>query len=140
MVNEDQPSPATLPFKVPEPPPPAPSRSSSKSTTLLKAPPAKNVPAPAAPNLGAKPVAGEPTVKLTIDGEAVEVRKGTNVLEAAKMLGRDICHFCYHPGLTIAASCRQCLVEIEKMPKLQPSCQQVVAEGMVVHTESPAVV
>jgi NADH-quinone oxidoreductase subunit G len=139
MANEDRPSSGTLPFKVPEPPPPPPVARSNKSTTILKAPPPKDAKAPVAPNLSARPVAGAPTVKLTIDGEAVEVQKGTNVLEAAKMLGRDICHFCYHQGLSIAASCRQCLVEIEKMPKLQPSCQQVVADGMVVHTESPAV-
>ncbi len=96
-------------------------------------------PAPAAPNLPAVPREGDETVKLTIDGQEVVVRKGTNVLEAAKLLDKDICHFCYHRGLSIAASCRQCLVEIEKSPKLVPSCQAVVAEGMVVHTESPAV-
>jgi NADH-quinone oxidoreductase subunit G len=94
---------------------------------------------PRAPNVPAEPLAGEPTVELTIDGRSVTVRNGTNVLEAAKLAGKDICHFCYHPGLTIAASCRQCLVEIEKNPKLQPSCQVAVTPGMVVHTESPAV-
>ncbi|HEY4238369.1 MAG TPA: 2Fe-2S iron-sulfur cluster-binding protein [Kofleriaceae bacterium] len=74
-------------------------------------------------------------VTLTIDGKQVSVPKGTNVLEAARTLGIDISAFCYHPGLPIVAQCRQCLVSVEKNPKLQPSCQQVVAEGMVVHTE-----
>jgi NADH-quinone oxidoreductase subunit G len=74
------------------------------------------------------------TVNLTIDGQAVTVKKGTNVLEAARTLGNDISAFCYHPGLSIAACCRQCLVAIEKNPKLQPSCQTTVGEGMVVHT------
>lgn len=74
------------------------------------------------------------TVTLTIDGQQVTVPKGTNVLEAARTLGLDISAFCYHPGLKIVAQCRQCLVSIEKNPKLQPSCQQVVADGMVVHT------
>jgi NADH-quinone oxidoreductase subunit G len=73
-------------------------------------------------------------VNLTIDGMAVAVKKGTNVLEAARTIGIDISAFCYHPGLPIVAQCRQCLVAIEKNPKLQPSCQQVVGEGMVVHT------
>jgi NADH-quinone oxidoreductase subunit G len=73
-------------------------------------------------------------VTLTIDGQAVTVAKGTNVLEAARELGHDISAFCYHPGLSIAACCRQCLVSIEKNPKLQPSCQTTVAEGMAVHT------
>jgi NADH-quinone oxidoreductase subunit G len=78
------------------------------------------------------------TVTLTIDGHSVTVPKGTNVLEAARTLGLDISAFCYHPGLPVVAQCRQCLVSIEKNPKLQPSCQQVVGEGMVVHTTDPA--
>ena len=77
------------------------------------------------------------TVTLTIDGQPVSVPKGTNVLEAAKLLGIEISAFCYHPGLQIVAQCRQCLVSVEKNPKLQPSCQQVVADGMVVHTSDP---
>ena len=77
------------------------------------------------------------SVTLTIDGQSITVPKGTNVLEAAKLLGNDISAFCYHPGLPIVAQCRQCLVSIEKNPKLQPSCQQVCGEGMVVHTTDP---
>ncbi len=73
-------------------------------------------------------------VTLTIDGHQVSVPKGTNVLEAAKLVGIDISAFCYHPGLPIVAQCRQCLVSVEKNPKLQPSCQQTCGEGMVVHT------
>ena len=99
----------------------------------------ESYPAPKAPNLTADPVEGEDAVTLNIDGEDVTVRAGTNVLEAAKLIDKDICHFCYHPGLSIAASCRQCLVQIEKMPKLQPSCQVAVREGMVVHTNSAEV-
>ncbi len=98
---------------------------------------------PHAPNLGATPVPNADgtvdTVTLTIDGQEVTVAKGTNVLEAANLLGEEVCHFCYHQGLSIAASCRQCLVEIEKMGKLQPSCQVTVGPGMVVHTKSPQV-
>ena len=77
------------------------------------------------------------TVTLTIDGQSVTVPKGTNVLEAARKLGNDISAFCYHPGLAVVAQCRQCLVSVEKNPKLQPSCQQIVADGMVVHTTDP---
>jgi len=73
-------------------------------------------------------------VTLTIDGQQVTVKKGTNVLEAARTLGLDISAFCYHPGLPVVAQCRQCLVSVEKNPKLQPSCQQTCGEGMVVHT------
>ena len=88
-------------------------------------------PGPAAPPA---PPTDPNKVTLTIDGVAVTVPKGTNVLEAAKTLGVDISAFCYHPGLPIVAQCRQCLVSVEKNPKLQPSCQQVCGEGMVVHT------
>jgi NADH-quinone oxidoreductase subunit G len=56
------------------------------------------------------------------------------VLEAARTLGIDISAFCYHAGLPVVAQCRQCLVSVEKNPKLQPSCQQTCGEGMVVHT------
>jgi NADH-quinone oxidoreductase subunit G len=77
------------------------------------------------------------TVTLTIDGHSVTVPKGTNVLEAARTLGVDISAFCYHPGLPIVAQCRQCLVSVEKNPKLQPSCQQPCMDGMVVHTTDP---
>lgn len=83
---------------------------------------------------GTPPPAPE-TVTLTIDGQQITVAKGSNVLEAARQLGNDISAFCYHPGLKVVAQCRQCLVSIEKNPKLQPSCQQIVAEGMVVHTK-----
>ena len=73
------------------------------------------------------------TVSMTIDGKTIAVAKGTNVLEAAKQVGTEISAFCYHPGLSIAACCRQCLVTVEKNPKLQPACQTIAAEGMVVH-------
>jgi len=53
------------------------------------------------------------TVTLTIDGMQVTVRKGTNVIEAARAVGIDISAFCYHPGLSVVAVCRQCLVTIE---------------------------
>ncbi len=76
-----------------------------------------------------------PTVSLTIDGQNVVVPKGTNVLEAAKTTGADISAFCYHPGLSIAACCRQCLVSVEKSGKLLPSCQTEARDGMVVETK-----
>ena len=80
------------------------------------------------------------TVTLTIDGRQVSVPKGTSVLKAAIEAGIQIPYYCYHPGLGIDASCRVCLVKIEKMPKLQTSCSTPVAEGMVVHTQGRRVV
>ncbi len=79
------------------------------------------------------------TVRLTIDGISVTVPKGTLVIEAARRVGVMIPHFCYHPKLKPDANCRMCLVEIEKMPKLQTSCSTPVAEGMSVRTATTVV-
>ncbi len=76
---------------------------------------------------------------LTIDGKEVTVEKGTRVIQAAKQLGIDIPHYCYHPGLSIAGNCRMCLVEIEKTPKLQISCHIECTDGMVVKTSTEKV-
>jgi NADH-quinone oxidoreductase subunit G len=76
------------------------------------------------------------TINLTIEGRPVAVPEGTTILEAAKTAGILIPHYCYHPALPIPALCRMCLVEVEKAPKLAPSCQTTVAEGQVVHVHS----
>jgi NADH-quinone oxidoreductase subunit G len=75
-------------------------------------------------------------VNLTIEGRAVTVPDGTSILEAAKTAGVLVPHYCYHPGLPVAGVCRMCLVEVEKAPKLAPSCVTSVAEGQVVHVHS----
>lgn len=74
--------------------------------------------------------------KLSIDGREVSVADGTTVIQAAEKLGIFVPRYCYHPGLSIAGNCRICLVEVEKLPKLQIACNTPVAEGMVVHTKS----
>ncbi|MBM4193604.1 MAG: 2Fe-2S iron-sulfur cluster binding domain-containing protein [Gemmatimonadetes bacterium] len=71
-------------------------------------------------------------VNLTIEGRPVSVPAGTSILEAAKAAGVLIPHYCYHPGLPVAGVCRMCLVDVEKAPKLMPSCATTVAEGQVV--------
>src|SRR5438309_917977 len=78
-------------------------------------------------------------VHVLIDGKPIAVEKGTLVIEAARRLGVMVPHFCYHPKLTYDANCRMCLVEIEKIPKLQTSCSTVCTEGMVVRTNTPVV-
>ena len=78
-------------------------------------------------------------VKFTIDGRTVEAAPGTLVIEAAKQVGIEIPSFCYYKGYTLQAACRMCLVEVEKMPKLQASCTLPVAAGMVVHSDSEPV-
>ena len=78
--------------------------------------------------------------KLTIDGVEVEVAAGTSVLEAAKQAGAEVPHYCYHPGLSIAGQCRLCMVDVDKVPRPQISCNMTVADGMVVHTKTERVV
>ena len=75
-------------------------------------------------------------VTLTIDGREVSVPRGTTILEAAKRVGKEVPHYCYHPGMSSPAMCRLCLVEVEGAPKSMPSCVTTVMEGQVVHTES----
>src|SRR5690606_11952966 len=75
-------------------------------------------------------------VNLTIDGHEVSVPKGTTILEAAKQIGTEVPHYCYHPSLSSPAMCRLCLVEVEGAPKPMPSCVTTVAEGQVVRTQS----
>jgi len=77
--------------------------------------------------------------KCTINGKEIEFKPGTNLIEVARQGGIEIPYFCYHPGLSVVAQCRMCLVEIEKMPKLQTGCSTPAADGMVVHTTSPKV-
>jgi len=76
---------------------------------------------------------------LTIDGVEVTVSAPMSILEAAKTLGIEIPHYCYHPGLSVVGQCRLCQVEVERMPKLATACNTMVADGMVVHTHSPKV-
>ncbi len=77
--------------------------------------------------------------KCMIDGREVEFTPGENLIEVAKKAGVEIPFFCYHPGLSIVAQCRMCLVEIEKMPKLQTACSTAPTDGMVVSTKSEKV-
>lgn len=78
-------------------------------------------------------------IKLTVDGEQVEVTPGTTLLQACEAVGREIPRFCYHDRLSIAGNCRMCLVEVENIPKPVASCAMPAGAGMVVHTKTPSV-
>ncbi len=75
-------------------------------------------------------------IELELDGKKVEVAEGSMVMHAADKAGTYIPHFCYHKKLSIAANCRMCLVDIEKMPKPMPACATPVSQGMIVRTKS----
>ncbi|HYI94651.1 MAG TPA: NADH-quinone oxidoreductase subunit NuoG [Bryobacteraceae bacterium] len=79
-------------------------------------------------------------VNLTIDGRSIQTAPGTLVIEAARKQGIEVPAFCYVEGYSLQAACRMCLVEVEKMPKLQTACTLPVGEGMVVRTDSPVIV
>ncbi len=78
-------------------------------------------------------------VKLTIDGNNVEVPEGKTVLEAAKQAGIPIPTLCAHPELTPYGGCRLCLVEVEGARTLQPSCTLPASNNMVVRTDTQKV-
>ena len=80
------------------------------------------------------------TVKLTINGQQLVAPKGMLLVEAAKLVGIDIPIFCYEPRLKPVGACRMCLVQIEKLPRLQTACTTPVAADMVVHADTPDVI
>ncbi|MEX3605274.1 MAG: NADH-quinone oxidoreductase subunit NuoG [Burkholderia sp.] len=75
-------------------------------------------------------------VELEIDGKTVEVPEGSMVIQAAHKADKYIPHFCYHKKLSVAANCRMCLVDVEKMPKAVPACATPVSAGMIVRRHS----
>lgn len=87
--------------------------------------------------------------KIIIDGKTIECRDGVPVLQAALEGGWDVPHYCYHPSLKVVASCRLCLMEmkvpnprtgdIDWSPKLFPSCQTPVRDGLEVRFDSETV-
>ncbi len=102
-----------------------------------------------------------PRLTIKLDGREIPFDKGDTIIRAAHKAGIDIPHYCWHPGLSVAANCRMCLVEVmpppgrpamqldilrwdpqkneyvpQKKPKLQPACQQECAPGMEVLSES----
>ena len=100
------------------------------------------------------------TVKLTIDGKEVAAPKGMNLIEAAKIAGVEVPHYCYHPKLPVAGNCRMCLVEfgtpalgpdrkpvmnpdgtpkIAKSPRPAIACATPIAPNMEIYTATPGV-
>lgn len=85
---------------------------------------------------------------ITIDGKVCEYDGKKMILQVALENDIEIPHYCYHPGLSIVASCRICLAEVaqpnprndnklELVPKLLPTCQTPAVDGMEVFTNSP---
>ncbi|HYR76767.1 MAG TPA: molybdopterin-dependent oxidoreductase [Pyrinomonadaceae bacterium] len=75
-------------------------------------------------------------IKVTINGKDFQVAKGARLIDVCRDHQFDIPSFCYYADLALQASCRMCLVRIEKMPKLQTSCTIICTDGMIVTTQS----
>ncbi|HLA86375.1 MAG TPA: NADH-dependent [FeFe] hydrogenase, group A6 [Thermoguttaceae bacterium] len=78
-------------------------------------------------------------INLTIDETPLTVSEGTTIMEAAGSLGIHIPRLCYHPDLSLAGSCRVCIVDVAEMGHYMTACSVQVWEGMVVQTNSPAI-
>jgi NADH-quinone oxidoreductase subunit G len=75
-------------------------------------------------------------VEIEIDGKLINANTGEMVIAVTDREGISVPRFCYHKKLSISASCRMCLVDVEGAPKPQPACSTPVAEGMKIHTQN----
>jgi formate dehydrogenase major subunit len=80
------------------------------------------------------------TINLTINGRPLQAEAGQTILDVARANNIDIPTLCFHPQLERLGGCRLCLVEIAKVPQLQPACTYPVSEGIMVETASPRAV
>jgi len=78
-------------------------------------------------------------IQVTIDGRSIEVPEKSTVLQATRIAGIEIPTLCDHPALKPYGGCRLCVVEVEGIRTLQPSCTLPAYEGMVVRTDTPRV-
>ena len=75
-------------------------------------------------------------VRIVINDKEYDVPSGSMIIEAADAVNIPIPRFCYHKKLSIAANCRMCLVEVEKVAKPLPACATPITEGMKVWTNT----
>lgn len=78
-------------------------------------------------------------VTITIDGNVCEVPASMTILEAAASVGIKIPTLCYLKDLNEVGGCRVCVVEVEGAEHLVAACNNIVLDGMVVHTNTPKV-
>ena len=76
---------------------------------------------------------------ININNKKIQVKSNMSILQACELADVSIPRFCYHERLSIAGNCRMCLVEVEKMPKLQASCAMPVMPSMLIKTDTFAV-
>lgn len=76
------------------------------------------------------------SITITINNKTIECQPGESIIAAADRSGIHIPRFCYHPKLSVVASCRMCLVDIEKSNKPLPACKTMATDGMIIKTKS----
>ena len=81
-------------------------------------------------------IPAEDAVNIEINGQPCQARRGAMIIEVTDELGITVPRFCYHKKLSVAANCRMCMVEVERVPKPLPACATPVAEGMKIFTQS----
>lgn len=81
----------------------------------------------------------EKLISCKINGESLKVKEGTSIIEAFSQLKKDIAHYCWHPGLSVAGVCRLCMVDIKGQNKLQIACNTKVQAGMEISNQSEKV-
>jgi NADH-quinone oxidoreductase subunit G len=77
--------------------------------------------------------------QIFVDGHAVDAKDGQTVLAAALESGVDLPYFCYHPALSVAGSCRVCVVQVEGRSWVEIACNMPATEGLRVLTDSDLV-
>src|SRR5215204_4920586 len=112
-----------------------PRRATTSSTSALTPPPPTRSKSQSGERYRLKNMSAE-LVKVTINGQELQVEKGARLIDVCRENDYSIPSFCYYADLALQASCRMCLVRIEKMPKLQTSCTITCTDGMVVTTQS----
>lgn len=81
----------------------------------------------------------EELVTFEVNGQPLQARPGSMLIQALDNAGVTVPRFCYHKHLSVAANCRMCLVEVERAPKLMPACATPILSGMKVFTRTEKV-
>lgn len=81
----------------------------------------------------------EKKIECIINGQKVKVNEGSSIISAFMQVKKDIAHYCWHPGLSVAGACRLCMVEIKGNPKLQIACNTKVQKDMEISNQSEKV-
>ncbi|NMA14895.1 MAG: 2Fe-2S iron-sulfur cluster binding domain-containing protein, partial [Clostridia bacterium] len=79
-------------------------------------------------------------VNVIIDGIKVSAPDNATILQAAELAGVKVPTLCYHPDQAIKANCRVCVCEVEGLALLQAACSTPIRDGMVIRTNTPAVI